>query len=192
MTRANALGFVGRYSPHKPSSRIIRETIRVHELRPFSSMVARATNRFRTKSRAEPLTEVSPGFFVGGAVDAFEHSSDVAIICMLEDVEPMHKNRENVLWLPTPDYYSPTLPQLWAARDFAVKNDSKKLIVCCDSGKGRSVICACYLLCHAKKITLDDAFSEISKKRPTITQIKNRRGGVKKQWKLVKTMVQHE
>lgn len=175
----NSLGFVQHSKPHarmvavknnaEPSTSLL---IVEDENRIFQRNVANVRNFVFPKRTPEKLTEITESFLVGGFEDAVFLPMKYSLILLVEKQELKRISRTNlekrhVLWIPTPDFSTPTALQLNNALSFALRelNAGKNIVVCCKSGKGRSVLCASYILSFLFKVSIREAHTYISVKR---------------------------
>ena len=99
-------------------------------------------------------------------------SEEYALILLVENNEIIYHQEiltqsRNILWIPTPDFSTPTALQMNNALAFAQIHS--KVIIACKSGKGRSVLCAAYILSTLESISIKDAHHLISSKRPNVS-----------------------
>eukprot|EP00439_Symbiodinium_sp_Y106_P029184 s7339_g3.t1 len=90
------------------------------------------------------------------------------------------------LHIPTPDFFSPTQPDIQAAVTFITDHIAKGngVYVHCNGGRGRSVVCVLCYLVSSEGMTAEEAFDMVAGKR----RVAPMRGscGLHKQWRAVK------
>uniref|UniRef100_A0A6B2LNK4 Uncharacterized protein n=1 Tax=Arcella intermedia TaxID=1963864 RepID=A0A6B2LNK4_9EUKA len=106
-----------------------------------------------------------------------DNLKEIGVVGMVSVVEPWEmpfKITEiqdsygiTVLLLPTPDYFSPTVPQIDEGIKF-IDEQSKKgsVYLHCHAGKGRSAIVMIAYLCVKNGWSLADSFRYVRSKRP--------------------------
>ena len=191
----NSLGFSISTKKYSSSNHHPKNTVKIvnDETRIFRSKLAYIRNSMYRKPKPSPMTKVTESIFVGGFEDAILMSEEYALILLVENNEIKYHQEiltqsRNILWIPTPDFSTPTALQMNNALVFAQMHS--KVIIACKSGKGRSVLCAAYILSSLESISIKDAYNLISSKRPNVDHYSGW-FGVNEKWKYIEHVKQH-